>query len=54
MEGVEAATEPRQATAVMHFRRGAWVSDGRTLFNMTPADALRLHAREYSLVAHAT
>ena len=54
MEGVEAATEPRQATAVMHFRRGAWVSDGRTLFNMTPADALRLHAKEYSLVAHAT
>lgn len=54
MEGVEAATEPRQATAVMHFRRGAWVSDGRTLFNMTPADALRLHAKEYSLVGHAT
>lgn len=47
MEGVEAAREPRQATAVLHFRRGQWVSDGQTLFNVAPADALRLHVREY-------
>jgi hypothetical protein len=50
MEEAEAATEPRQATAVLHFRRGEWVSDGRTLFNVTPADALRLHAREFDPV----
>lgn len=50
MEQVEAATEPRQATAVMHFRRGQWVSDGQTLFNVTPSDALRLHSREYDPV----
>ena len=50
MEQVEAATEPRQATAVMHFRRGQWVSDGQTLFNVTPSDALRLHSRDYDPV----
>jgi hypothetical protein len=51
MENVEAATLPRQATAVLHFRKGAWLSDGRILFNMTPADALRLHSREFDPVA---
>lgn len=50
MVEVEAATEPRQATAVLHFRRGEWVSEGQTLFNVTPADALRLHAREFDPV----
>ena len=50
MEGVEAATQPRQATAVLHFRRGEWISNGQTLFNVAPADALRLHSREYDLV----
>lgn len=50
MESVAAAKEPRQATAVLHFRHGEWVSDGRTLFNVTPADALRLHAREFDPV----
>ena len=48
MEGIAAATEPRQATAVLHFRKGQWVSDGQTLFNVTPADALRLHQRQYA------
>jgi hypothetical protein len=38
---------------VLHFRKGAWVAEGRTLFNMTPVDALRLHSREYELVGHA-
>ena len=50
MEGIEAATQPRQATAVLHFRHGEWVSDGRTLFNVTPSDALRLHQREFDSV----
>jgi hypothetical protein len=53
MDGVPAATEPRQATAVMHFRRGQWVSDGQTLFNVTPADAIRLHGRDYDAVPPA-
>jgi len=51
MEGVEAAREPRLATAVLHFRRGEWVSDGQTLFNVDPGDALRLHVAEYEHVA---
>ena len=50
MEDVPAATEARQATAVLHFRRGEWVSEGQTLFNVTPADAIRLHAREFDPV----
>jgi hypothetical protein len=50
MEDTPAAKEPRQATAVLHFRRGEWVSDGQTLFNVTPVDALRLHARDYDPV----
>ena len=53
MENVEAARLPRQATAVLHFRKGAWHSDGRVLFNMTPADALRLHSREFELIGGA-
>ena len=40
MEGVAAATEPRLATAVLHFRRGEWVSDGQTLFNVAPFGSL--------------
>ena len=51
MENVEAATQPRHATAVLHFRKGEWLSDGRILFNVTPADALRLHSRAFDLVA---
>jgi len=50
MEGVEAAREPRQATAVLHFRRGQWESDGQTLFNVAPTDAIRLHVHEYEPV----
>ncbi|HJZ90674.1 MAG TPA: hypothetical protein VKE40_07345 [Gemmataceae bacterium] len=53
MEGVPAAKEPRQATAVLHFRKGEWVSDGQTLFNVTPDDAVRLFAREYDSVSRA-
>jgi hypothetical protein len=51
MEGVPAATEPRLATAVLHFRHGEWVSDGQTLFNVAPSEALRLHAREFDPVS---
>jgi hypothetical protein len=54
MEEVEAATEPRQATAVLHFRKGEWHSNGRVLFNMNPAEALRLHRREFDFVGRAT
>ena len=43
MEGVPAAREPGQATAVLHFRRGQWVSDGQTLFNVTPNDSPPSH-----------
>ena len=47
MEGLPAAKEPRFATAVLHFRHGQWGSDGRTIFNVSPQDAVPLFAREY-------
>ena len=50
MEGVPAAREPRLATAVLHFRRGAWRCDGRTLFNMLPPAALVRFAQQYESV----
>ena len=33
MENIEAATLPRQATALLHFRKGQWLGDGLILFN---------------------
>jgi hypothetical protein len=50
MEGVEAATLPRDATAVFHFRRGRWGTGGRTLFNMTPEEALVRLANQFEAV----
>ena len=51
MEDVPAAGVPRPATAVFHFRRGNWVSDGQALFNVTPDKALVLFGKEYESVA---
>lgn len=39
MEGVEAAHEPRPATAVFRFSRGEWTTDGRVVFNLDPPRA---------------
>lgn len=51
MEDVPAATEPRPATAVFHFRQGNWVSEGQALFNVTPDSALALFGKNYESVA---
>lgn len=51
MEDVPAAGVPRPATAVFHFRRGDWVSDGQALFNVTPDKALTLFGKNYESVA---
>lgn len=50
MIDVPAATQPRPATVVFHFRQGEWMSEGRTLFNVTPEQALGLFASEYETV----
>jgi len=36
MDGVPAAREPRQATAVFTFHAGSWTTAGRVVFNHTP------------------
>lgn len=50
MIDVPAATQPRPATVVFHFRQGEWCSDGRALFNVQPEQALTLFAKEYDAV----
>ncbi len=40
MEGVEAVSMVRDASALFHYHRGRWGTGGRALFNMNPADAL--------------
>lgn len=39
MEGVEAASDLRDASAVFHYQNGNWGTGGRVLFNMDPATA---------------
>lgn len=39
MEGVEAASDLRDASAVFHYQKGIWGTGGRVLFNMDPATA---------------
>jgi hypothetical protein len=41
MEEVEAVGNLRSATAVFVFRHGEWTTDGRVIFNLEPAEALR-------------
>ncbi len=41
MEEVEAVGNLRSATGVFHNRDGRWTSDGRVIFNLGPAEALR-------------
>jgi len=41
MEEVEAVGNLRAATAVFQHREGKWHSDGRAIFNLNPAEAIR-------------
>ncbi len=41
MEGVEAVGRKRAATAVFRLNEGVWATDGRVLFNLSPADAVQ-------------
>lgn len=44
MEEVEAVSNLRYATAVFLYRAGAWTTDGRTVFNHSPEQALERYA----------
>jgi hypothetical protein len=50
MEGVEAVGQPRYATAVLSYDGNRWGTRGRTIFNLTPAEALERLKAEYAPV----
>jgi hypothetical protein len=50
MEGVEAASLPRDTTALFHYRKGRWGTGGRALFNMSPEVALDRLASQFEPV----
>jgi len=52
MEHVEAVSNLRAATAVFRVERGAWLTDGRALFNLTPEEAVNYYQDNLELVAH--
>lgn len=41
----------RAATAVFRFDRDHWETDGRAIFNLTPAEAIRFYHRDLELLA---
>jgi len=52
MEEVEAVGNLRAATAVFRVERGTWATDGRALFNLTPAEAVAYYQDNLEFVAH--
>jgi hypothetical protein len=51
MEGVSAVANLRNATAVFYFDQGKWLTGGRAVFNMNPAEALARFDNQYEQVA---
>lgn len=43
----------RQATAVFHFHHGQWGTSGRTLFDMSPEEAIEHYSNQYEPLAFA-
>jgi len=50
MEEVEAVANLRAATAVFRVERGTWLTDGRALFNLNPAEAVAYYQENLELV----
>ena len=44
--GKDAVGNLRAATAVFRFDRGHWETEGRAIFNLTPAEAIRFYYRD--------
>jgi len=42
----------RLATAVFRFAGDRWVTDGRAIFNLSPAETIRFYRRDLEIVAH--
>jgi len=51
MEEVEAVGNARAATAVFRVERGNWATDGRALFNLSPAEAVTFYQDNLEFVA---
>lgn len=52
MEDVEAVGNLRAASAVFRVERGAWRTEGRTIFNLNPSEAVAHYQEKLELVAH--
>ena len=50
MEDVEAVGDLRAATAVFRFDGAQWVTDGRAVFNLNPAETIRCYQHELEIV----
>ncbi len=50
MEDVAAADDPREATAVFRLDARSWNTDGRAIFNLNPAEAVRYFRENLELV----
>ncbi len=50
MEDVEAVGNLRYATAVFVYRRGSWHSNGQSMFNLEPAQAVQHYEESLSLL----
>lgn len=50
MEDVEAVSNLRAASAVFRFSRGQWTTEGRTMFNLNPAEAIAYYHERFELV----
>ena len=50
MEEVEAVGNLRAATAVFRVDKGHWATDGRAIFNLNPAEAVRYYQDNLELV----
>ncbi len=52
MEGVEAVGNLRAATAVFGWRDSRWQTEGRSLFNLTPSEAINHFHDNLEMVGH--
>jgi hypothetical protein len=50
MEEVEAVSNLRAGTAVFRVCQGAWQTEGRTYFNLSPAEAVAYYQDDFELV----
>jgi hypothetical protein len=50
LEDVPAARLPRPATAIFTFARGHWHTDGRIVFNLSPAQAIDQFGKRFTLL----